>query len=668
MIIDRVRDLPVLFIMTYRPEFAPPWLGQSHVTALTLNRLGRRDNAALVKRVAGGREIPAALLDQIMTRTDGVPLFIEEMTKSILESGLLREEEGAYVLSEPLPVLAVPATLQASLAARLDRIRSVRELVQTCAALGREFTYAMLRAVMGLPDAELEPLLDRLVASGLVHQRGTAPHSVYAFKHALVQDAAYETMLKSQRAPIHGRIAAVIESDFPDDAARHPDVLAYHCTEAGLWEKAIDFGINAARMALNRSAGAEALAQVERAMALLPKIEADAERQQFEGRLQVALGDALIMTKGFASPDVTAALSRARELLDESTYPIESLRALCGLFNYHLIRSESPACLALAAPFLRRDLDRLSATVANYLVGTANLHLGNFKSSIHHLEVALSLYDEALCRSVAFVGGYHLRSFSLIWLGLGYLYVGSLERATETISAAVDDARSRSHPFTLVSALLALARFCNQTNDLEGAIRATEEGMALATEQRSPYHLSRASVLRAVNVVESGRAEEGIAMMERALVAHRETGANFQSSYNLSRLADAHARTGRMERALELASEAIAEVERTGERWWEAEAHRFKGEILRMALPARHDEAEACFNCALECARSQGALLWELNAAQSLADLWSARGRSREALELLNPIYRAFAYDPDTAALAPARERLARLAGNAPLQ
>ena len=662
IIINRVRDLPVLLIMTYRPEFSPPWLGQSHVTALTLNRLGRRENAALIKQVAGGKDLPSRVLDEIVTRTDGVPLFIEEVTKSVLESGILREKGGAYILEGPPLAITVPSTLQASLIARLDRIAPARTVVQTSAALGREFRYEVLKAVTLLPDAELETLLNQLVTSELVHQRGDAPHAVYAFKHALVQDAAYETIPKSRRSAIHRRIAEVFEQQFPNIAIHHPDVLAYHCAEAGLAEKAIDFSIKAAHMAVERSAGVEALAQVETAMTLLPKVSAESARQQIEGRLCVALGDALVMTKGFASSEVMSTLSRARRLLDETDHPIESLRALCGLFNYHLMRSESPACLALTAQLLKRRLDRPTANVVHYLVGTAHLHLGNFRESIHHLETALSLYEEDACRSVAFVAGYHLHSFTLIWLGLGYLYSGSLERAAETISAAVEDARSRSHPFTLVSALLALARFLNHTHDVKGAIEATEEGLAIATEQRSPYHVSRANVLRAANIVESGRAEDGITLMEHALVAHRETGANFQSSYNLSRLAEAYARAGKIARAVELADQAVAEVSRTGELWWEAEVLRSRGEILLMAAPLHHEEAERCFKKALTCARRQGAKLWELHAAQSLASFWLAKGHREKARELLAQVYATFADGFDIANLKLAKAVLDQLA------
>lgn len=647
LLVERVRLLPVLLLMTYRPEFEAPWLGQSHVTALLLNRLGPEENAMLVKQVAGGKPLPASVLQRIVAQTDGVPLFVEEVTKSVLESGVLSEHGDGYVLVGALPGPAVPSTLRASLAARLERLAGARPLMQTCAALGREFSYALLKSVTALPAGELDPLLGQLVASGLVHQRGVVPGASYMFKHALVQEAAYDTLLREQRAQIHRRIVDVFEHEFVDVRSRQPDVMAYHCTQAGLWDKAIDSWIRAARMACDRSAGVEAQAQVDMAMRLLPQIAPGASRQQLEGRLQVALADALTMTKGFASPDVMTALSKARKLLDATIHPVESLGALCGLFNYHMIRSESPDCLALAKPLLRKKLDAPTATIAHYLAGTAHLHLGNFDRSIRHLETALSRYDDGACRSVAFVAGYHVRSFVLIWLGLGYLYVGSLAQAETTITDAVSDARSRSHPFTLVSALLALARFRQHTRDLQGAIDATEEGAAIAAEQRSPYHASRAGILRAINMIDEGRPIEAIALMKQALDAHRATGANFQSSYNLSRLAQAHARAGRFDRAVELAGKAVTDVERTGEGWWEAEALRIKGEILAAAGPERRGEAEQCFRKAIECAQRQRAKLWELHAAESMARLWSDAGRHSHAQELLADAHRTFGEGQD---------------------
>ena len=661
IIVERVRDLPVLLILTYRPEFRAPWLGEAHVTALTLTRLSRRDNEALVRQVASGKALPPALIERIVGQTDGVPLFVEEVTKSVLEGGLVREEGGAYVMDAALRDIAVPSTLHASLVARFDRLATARPLVQTAAAVGREFTYPMLQAVSGLTDAELARQLDTIVASGLVHARGSIPHSVYSFKHALVQEAAYATMLRGDRVPIHRRVIEVFETLFPEEATRHPDALAHHCAAAEMWEKAIEFRIRANRTALERSAGIEAQAHVEMAIALLPKIAAAATARQWEGRLQVALGDALTMTRGFAAPEVMTALLRARELLDETAHPIELLRALCGLFNYHLMRSESPLCLGLVEPFVAHEADRSTATVVHYLMGTAHLHLGQFDRSIAHLETALARYDETLCRPVAFVAGYHVRSFTLIWLGLAYVYTGSLTQAGDTITAAVHDARGRSHPFTLVSALLALARFRSQVHDFAGADRATEEGLAIATEQRSPYHLSRGNILRAGNLIDAGRAEEGIALMQRALDAHRATGANFQSSYNLSRLALAYAALGRHDAAIRLADDALSEVNRSGERWWEAEAERCKGEVLLAASQTHQVGAEACFQRALECARAQRAKLWELLAAQSMARLWGDQGRVDEASRLLAPLCEAFNDDATFPVLIRATETLRSL-------
>lgn len=666
VLVERVRDLPVLLVITYRPEFVPPWMGQSHVSVLTLNRLGPRDSALMIARVAGARTLPADVLTQVATRTEGVPLFIEEMTKSVLESGGAREGgdaagAAAYALQAP----AVPATLQASLVARLDRIAPVRAVAQAGAALGRDFSYTVLKAVVRLDDAELRPLIERLVASELVYQRGAPPDSVYVFKHALVQDAVYETLLKSQRTDLQNRVVAVLEDEFPAIAERNPDVLAHHCEEARLWEKAIGYRLRSARSALDHSAPMEAQFQIDIGVHLLSKITDESARQQFEGSLQVVTGRTLAMTKGFASPDVAAALSRAIGLLDESTRHAESLHALGGLFQYYLIRSEAPKALALVQPYLQRSLDRPTEMVVAYIMGTANLHIGDFESARSSLERARSLYDEEACRSVAFAGGPHIGSFTLIWLGLTSLYLGLIEDARRIMSAAIGDARTRLHPFTLASALLAQARFLTHTRDLEGAIAATEEGLSIAVEQRSPYHIARAGILQAWNVVESGRVQEGIALMERALARQHETGGNFQSSYNLSRLAEAHARSGSLTRALELSNQSIEEVRRSGEHWWMAEAERIKGEILLAASPHNGEQAEACFHRALTCARGQGARLWELQSASSLAMLWLRNSRDSAARDLLAPICGAFPEACDLPALADARALLDGIAPRA---
>jgi tetratricopeptide (TPR) repeat protein len=304
--------------------------------------------------------------------------------------------------------------------------------------------------------------------------------------------------------------------------------------------------------------------------------------------------------------------------------------------------------------------------VAHFFVGAAHLPMGNFKQSQLHLQTSLSLYDEVACRPVAFVAGHHIHSFMFVWLGLATLCAGAVEDARAIISAGVRNARRRAHPFTLVSALLAVARFFIHVGNLRGAMDATEKGLRIATDQRSPYHISRANVLRAVNLVECDQPKEAIALMNRALLAQRETGANFQSSFNLSYLALAHARTGDFERALATSSEAIKEVERTGERWWAAEAQRQKGEVLLMALSSNGEQAEQCFLAALECARQQGARIWELRAALSLARLWRDQGRWVEASEILAPIYGWFSEGVGLPDLRKARSLLNEICGSRP--
>ena len=653
ILVERVRSLPVLLIMTYRPEFVPPWLGQSHVTALILNRLGRQHNAAVIRQVAGQRTLPSALMEQIIDRTDGVPLFIEEMTKSVLESDIVHERDGDLVLAATLPM---PATLQASLVARLDRLASARSVVQTGAALGREFTYALIKAVMGLDDETLQASLERLVSSELVRCRGVPPYALYTFKHALVQDAAHGTLLRSERKQLHIRIVEVLEHQFPDVPRQNPDELAYHCTEANLWTQAIEYRLRAARITLGRCAGAEAQAQVETAIALLTNISDAAARRQLKGNVLALLGDCYVQTKGFASRDVFAVLSQARELLDETVEPIQCLRTLCGLFNYHLMRSEAPLAMQLCAPYLRRPLDALTAPVIQYLAGAAYLHMGNLKLACRHLEASTSLYLDETCRPIALIAGYNMPFFTQVWLGLAYLYRGAITRALRTMATAVEQARKESHPFTLVSAVLAQARFFSHLRDFKAAIAATEEGHAIATEQRSPYHLSRANVLRAVNQIDGGGTGSCVPAMELALAQHRGTGANYQSSYNISYLALAHARAGGSARALEIAEQAIGEVEQSGERWWQAEAHRIKGELLLEA--ARHEDAEDCLKTALVCARRQGAKFWELQAAQSLAQLWSERGARVRGRNLLGEVYARFSDGFETPVLQDARRVL----------
>ena len=330
LIVERVRTLPALLIVTFRPEFQPPWTGQPQVSMVALNRLDRRDRTVLVEQIAGGKALPDEVVAQIIERTDGVPLFVEELTKSVLESGLLREERGRYVLDGALPPFAIPTTLHDSLMARLDRLASVRLVAQIGAAIGREFSYALLYAVSHLPEYELQAALARLVASELVFQRGMPPEAVYSFKHALVQDAAHGSLLRSSRQQLHAQIAEALETHSPEMMDSQPELFAQHYAEAGLVEKSVACWGRAGRRSAAHSAMAEAAAQFRKGLDQLALLPDDPERQRRELKFCSALGAALMAVKGYAAPETGDAYARARELWEQLSSPSEFLRIPTG--------------------------------------------------------------------------------------------------------------------------------------------------------------------------------------------------------------------------------------------------------------------------------------------------------------------------------------------------
>ncbi len=339
-IIDRIQGLPVLLIVTARPEFAPPWTGRPHVTVHPLNRLTRREGVAVIERLAGGRSLPKEVEDQIVARTDGVPLFIEELTKAILESGVLQSERDRYVLTAPLPPLAIPTTLHASLMARLDRLSPVRKIAEIGAAIGREFSHELIGAVSELPESELRDALDQLVASELIYRRGTPPDAVYTFKHALVQEAAYSTLLRGARQQLHARIATVLQERFPEIAVTQPELLAHHCAEGGLAETAVDYWFAAGERALRTSANVEAISHLSQGLQLLESLPDTPERKRTELRFQTTLGPAFLATRGWAAAEAEQAYRRAEELCGELGDHSERFKIVSGLWLIHQTRGD----------------------------------------------------------------------------------------------------------------------------------------------------------------------------------------------------------------------------------------------------------------------------------------------------------------------------------------
>jgi predicted ATPase len=337
--IDRIEGLPVLLIVTARPEFAPPWTGRPHVTVHPLNRLTRREGVAVIERLVGGRSLPKDIVDQIVARTDGVPLFIEELTKAILESDVLRSERDSYVLTGSLPRLSIPTTLHASLMARLDRLAPVRKIAEIGAAIGREFSHELIAAISELPESELCDALGQLVASELVYRRGTSPNCVYTFKHALVQEAAYSTLLRGARQQLHARIATVLPKRFPELAATQPELLAHHCAEGGLAERAVDYWFAAGERALRTSANVEAIRHLSQGLHVLKSLPSTPERKRTELKFQTTLGPAFHATRGWAAPEAEQTYNRAEELCRELGDDTERFKVLWGLWLVHESRA-----------------------------------------------------------------------------------------------------------------------------------------------------------------------------------------------------------------------------------------------------------------------------------------------------------------------------------------
>jgi predicted ATPase/class 3 adenylate cyclase len=644
LLVDRVQDAPVLVLITFRPEFDPSWTRYAHVSALTLSRLSRRQGATMVARLSGGKALPPAVLDQIVAKTDGVPLFVEELTRAVLETNLLRDEGDHYALAGPLPPMAIPTTLQESLLARLDRLAPAREVTQVAAAIGREFSHELLAIATALPESELLAALDDLVGAGLVFRRGTPPQATYSFKHALVQDAACATLVRAKRKRLHARIASAIEQHFPETVQAQPELLAHHYMEAGLAEPAIDYWLRAGQRAIARSAMTEALAQLRNGLDLLAGLP-EVDRRQRELDLQVALGVALMATQGWAASEAGRANARARDLCEQIGATAQLWPALYGQWVFHGVRAEHNAARQVADEFLRRAQDHrvASATVvAHRISGTGAFWRGEVATARIHLEHALALYDPQQDRSLAFLYVQDPRVAALSALSWTLFALGYPEQARVRSRDALDTARELAHLNTLAYGLLFGCFFEQFRGAGHEAQDRAEALVTLSTEQNFPHFLAAATMIRGWALTQLGELETGLAQLRQGLPAWRATGAGLYEPYFLGLQAEAHGRSGAVQEGLDLVAKALDRVEETGERWFEAELHRMMGELMLRLPRSDQTAAEARFGHAAATARLQGAKLWELRAATRLARLWREKGRRGEAHDLLTPLCSQF--------------------------
>jgi class 3 adenylate cyclase/predicted ATPase len=666
LIFARISRLRVLFIVTFRPEFHHAWSGQSHASILALNRLGERDGIALVERLADNAGLPHEIVTEIVERADGVPLFVEELTKAVLETGERDNHGAALLAASPLPNLAIPATLHASLIARLDRLGPVaKEVAQIGAVIGREFPYELIVPVAQRPEAELETALDRLTNAELLFCRGTPPHSSYLFKHALVQDAAYATLLRSRRQHLHAAIAAALDRDFPEIIAAQPELLAHHCTEAGLTEKAIDNWRRAGEHAIERSANLEAIAHLTRGLKILEEeLPEGPQRDEKELAFQVALLTPLFAAR-FGSADGERAAARALELSCRADADQWALfRALFGLSMTYTVRGKIEIGRETAEQLLlvgERLHDPELRGYAHHALGNNLLWFAELGTAREHLEKGIALYQPEWSRSLAFYFGFNCSSNCHFFVARVLWHLGYPDQALRCAERAVAIATAISHPVSRAGALSWVAALHQLRGEVGRAREAAEAGLVLTTEEMIPFFRSHAVILGGWVLVQQGQWEEGITQLREGFAAYRATGAALECSHWLALLAEAYGYIDQPVEGLRLIAEALGHVAQTGVVYYEAELHRLDGELRLRLDPPDERRAETGFRRALEIARQQQAKSWELRAATSLARLWRNQGRRGGARDLLASVYGWFTEGFDTADLKEAKGLLDEL-------
>jgi predicted ATPase len=671
-VVDRLRTLRVLLIVTFRPEFEAPWIGRHYVTALTINRLGERDVGNIVDRLVGNKRLAPSIRADIIERTDGIPLFVEEMTKAVLEA----ETEGEArrtAAGVPSPGLAVPASLHASLMARLDRLGSAKEVAQVGATIGREFSHALIGAAVGKPEAELDSALDRLIAAGLVFRQGVPPHATYLFKHALVQDAAYGTLLREPRRALHARIARILENQFAEIKERQPELVAHHCTEAGLIEKAMGLWGKAGQRSLSRSALEEATAQLNCALGQIVTLPSTAALRRQQISLQVGLANALMHTKGYAAPDAIASFDQARLLIERAEAlgepaedPLLLFSVLYGIWVRNVTAFNGDMNRRLAAEFLtlaQKQRETVPLMMGHRLMGMSLLHTGDIAEGRAHLDQAVALYDQVEHRALApRFGLTDARTATLSHRSLALWLLGCPQAARADTEHAVESARQIGHAATLMYALTITQFALIECGNYATASAQSDELVVLADKTGAFLWKAYGLIHQGCVLALTGDASNAVPMITSGFNAYRSTGSTAFMPQYLLNLTRAYSELGQFDDAWRCIGEAVTAVETTKERWCEAEVLRTAGEIALKSPNPDAAKAEVYFERALAIARAQQARSWELRAAISMARLWRDQGKRQQAHDLFAPVYGWFTEGFDTLDLKRAKALLDELA------
>ncbi|HXD14353.1 MAG TPA: adenylate/guanylate cyclase domain-containing protein [Xanthobacteraceae bacterium] len=666
--IDRIASRRALLVVTFRPEFKPPWIGRPYVTALGINRLAQPDVDAMIDRLVGTKSLPASIRRDIVERTDGIPLFVEEMTKAVLESEGEAKRTAAAI---PSPALAVPASLHASLMARLDRLGPAKEIARIGAAIGREFSHSLVTAVAGKPEPELASALMRLIAAGLLFSQGAPPHANYLFKHALVQDAAYGTLLREPKRALHVRIAETLENQFAEIAERQPELLARHYNEAGQIEKAASLWAKAGQQSLARSALVEAAEQLRRALDLIATLPGTPELRRTQIKLQVALITPQLHVKGYGAPEAKAAMEQARLLMEQAEAlgepaedPLLLFSVLYGFWAARVVAFNGDAIRELATQFLalaQKQGATFPLMLGHRIMATTLLSTGDIAQSRGHYDQSLALYEPVEHRAQAMRFGQDARVVILCYRPLALWMLGYPDAALADADQVVKEAREIGHAASLMIALYYAPATYLLCGRYQAASAAINELIALADEKASVQWKGAGMFVRSWLVALTGTAADAVPAITAGLTAYRSTGATAWIPSYLSYLAKAYAELGQFDEAWRYSNEATTAIETTKETWWEADIRRRAGEIALMSPQPNAAKALAYFEQALAVARAQQAKSWELRAAMSIARLYRDQGKRQQARDLLAPVYGWFSEGFDTLDLKEAKGLLAEL-------
>jgi class 3 adenylate cyclase/tetratricopeptide (TPR) repeat protein len=659
--VERVRQLPVLALFTFRPEFEPPWIGLPNVGTLTLGRLDPNDVENMVARVTGGRALPTEVMKQIVAKTDGNPLFVEELTKAVLETGILVEDGEGYRLEGPLPPLAIPETLQDSLMARLDRLAPVREIAQIGAAIGREFSYSMVRMLVGRDETALKHALAQLEQAELVFRRGEPPAAVYSFKHVLVRDAAYESLLKSRRQQLHGKIARTLEERSAEIVASQPEIAAHHFTEAGLVEPAIDYWLKAGQHAARRSANAEALNHFARGLDLLPKVNDPMRRKKSELLLQTSLGHSLRSIKGWSIDSVRHAYTRALQLCKESGFDEHTLPAVFGLWTWNFLRAALGEAQTLAEHLVNTAEnadDSVFKVLAYQALGFTLFARGKFAAAHAALERSIGMCDDSKAAAYLDLSAQDPRVHVRLYDGMALWFLGYPDQALRICAEARRYADISQHPFTEAMARTISLRLHQLRGEAAVVARQADATIALCEERGFVHYLAMTLILRGWAIAQQGEFDKGIAEIQTGLEKVRATDALLFESYTLGLLADACIKNERWGQAFEFLNQAELKLDdEKFERFYAAEIYRLLGETY---LRSRQDldQAERYLRKGLEVAREQKAKSFELKLCVSIYDLCELRQSGDHYRPQLGEIYASFTEGFDTMDLVTAKLRL----------